>query len=115
MNNIWVSIYKFIILRYFQYIQDNNKEHSGDDPSSDIDSLLLMPINHISNYAQFLDGLLNEYKARDLLANDFKTIAAVEIEMKKLQKMVLENYALNSMKGSPVKSDENQWFYFWIF
>lgn len=61
-----------------------------------------MPINHILNYAQFLDGLLNEYKSRDLLATDFKTIAAVEIEMKKLQKMVTENYHLNSMKGSEV-------------
>lgn len=61
-----------------------------------------MPISHIANHAQFLEGLLNEYKARDLLANDFKTIAGVEIEMKKLQKQVAENYALNSMKGTPV-------------
>lgn len=60
-----------------------------------------MPINHIANYAQFLEGLLNEYKARDLLADDFKTIAAVEIEMKKIHKLVTENYALNSMKGAP--------------
>lgn len=60
-----------------------------------------MPINHIASYAQFLEGLLNEYKARDLLANDFKTIAGVEIEMKKIHKLVTENYALNSMKGAP--------------
>lgn len=58
-----------------------------------------MPISHITNCTQFLESLLNEYKARDLLANDFKTIANVEIEMKKLHKLVAENYALNSMKG----------------
>lgn len=63
-----------------------------------------MPINHIANYAQFLDGLLNEYKSRDLLADDFKTVAAVEIEMKKLQKFVVENYMLNSMKGLSVNN-----------
>lgn len=68
-----------------------------------MESLFLMPINHILNYAQFLDGLLNEYKSRDLLADDFKTIAAVEIDMKKLQKMVTENYQLNSMKGADVR------------
>lgn len=95
----------------FNSIQDSNKDQPGDDPSSDIDSLLLMPINHITNYAQFLDGLLNEYKSRDLLASDFKTIAAVEIEMKKLQKMVLDNYALNSMKGLPVIT----FYFFFIF
>lgn len=61
-----------------------------------------MPINHIANYAQFLEDLLNEYKIRDLLADGFKAIAAVEIEMKKLQKLVIENYALNSMKGATV-------------
>lgn len=61
-----------------------------------------MPITHIALYAQILEDLLNEYKARDLLTDEFKTIAAVEIEMKKLQKLVIENYALNSMKGSVV-------------
>lgn len=61
-----------------------------------------MPINHIALYAQILEDLLNEYKARDFLTVDFKRIAAVEIEMKKLQKWVTENYALNSMKGSTV-------------
>lgn len=62
-----------------------------------------MPINHIAGYAQFLEGLLNEYKMRDLLADDFKTVAAVEIEMKKLQKLVMENFTLNSMKGPTVR------------
>lgn len=61
-----------------------------------------MPINHIALYAQILEDLLNEYKARDFLTVDFKRIAAVEIEMKKLQKWVTENYTLNSMKGSTV-------------
>lgn len=65
-----------------------------------------MPINHITCYAQILEDLLNEYKGRDLLADDFKTIAAVEIEMKKLHKLVMENYALNSMKGSTVNATE---------
>lgn len=70
-----------------------------------------MPITHIALYAQILEDLLNEYKARDLLTDEFKTIAAVEIEMKKLQKMVIENYALNSMKGSVVNRNAVK---FWI-
>lgn len=61
-----------------------------------------MPVKHMSNYAQFLEGLLNEYKMRTLLGNEFKVIAGVEIEMKKVQKLVAENYALNSLKGSTV-------------
>lgn len=61
-----------------------------------------MPVKHISNYAQFVDGIFNEYKTRSLLDKEFKTIAAVEIEIKKLQKMVSDNYALNSMKGAAV-------------
>lgn len=77
---------------------------SVDDPSIEIESLLLMPVKHISNYAQFVDGIFNEYKTRSLMDNEFKTIAAVEIEIKKLQKMVSENYTLNSMKGSIVSS-----------
>lgn len=64
-----------------------------------------MPVKHISNYAQFVDGIFNEYKTRSLLDKEFKTIAAVEIEIKKLQKMVSENYALNSMKGSTVSCE----------
>lgn len=76
----------------------------SDDPSDEIETLLLMPINHISNYAQFLESLLNEYKVRTLLGVEFKTIAAVEIEMKKLQKLVTENYTLNSMKGYSVSN-----------
>lgn len=83
-------------------MQENSRNEAGADSFSEIESLLLMPINHITVYATFLEGLLNEYKARDLLAEDFKTIAAVEIEMKKLQKMVTENYTLNSMKGTAV-------------
>lgn len=83
-----------------------------------------MPVKHISNYAQFVDGIFNEYKARSLLDKEFKTIASVEIEIKKLQKMVSENYALNSMRGSTVSVQlimkiyvEWNWtvFYFTIF
>lgn len=59
----------------------------------------------MDNYAIFLDKLLNEYKSRDFLAEDFKTIAAVEIEMKKLHKLIMENLSLNSMKGTMVKFD----------
>lgn len=76
----------------------------SDDPSDEIETFLLMPVNHISNYAQFVDGLLNEYKTRTLLGSEFKTIAGVEIEIKKLHKLVTENYALNSMKASIVST-----------
>lgn len=76
----------------------------SDGPSDEIETLLLMPVNHISNYAQFLESLLNEYKVRTLLGAEFKTIAAVEIEMKKLHKLVTENYTLNSMKGHSVSN-----------
>lgn len=61
-----------------------------------------MPINHIDNYAKFFDSLLNKYKQRNFLADEFKVIAIVEIEVKKLQKSVMENYNLNSMKSSMV-------------
>lgn len=74
----------------------------NDDSSDDIETLLLTPINRISNYAEFLENLLNEYKKRSLFGVEFKTIAAVEIEMKKLLKLVTENYTLNSMKGFSV-------------
>lgn len=67
-----------------------------------------MPVKHVSNYAQFVDGIFNEYKTRSLLDKEFKTIAAVEIEIKKLQKMVSENYALNSMRGSTVSELEKK-------
>lgn len=66
--------------------------------ASDLNQLLLMPISHIDNYAKFLENLLNEYKTRDLLTEDFKTVAAVEIEMKKMHKLISENFKLNSMK-----------------
>lgn len=85
----------------------------SDDPSDEIETFLLMPVNHISNYAQFVDGLLNEYKTRTLLGSEFKTIAGVEIEIKKLHKLVTENYALNSMKASVVSTPIFFLFFFW--
>lgn len=86
-----------------EFLQEQNLNQSADDPSIEIESLLLMPVKHVSNYAQFVDGIFNEYKTRSLLDKEFKTIAAVEIEVKKLQKMVSENFALNSMRGSTVR------------
>lgn len=45
---------------------------------------------------------MNEYKARNSFTEDFKMIATVDIEMKKLHKLVMENLGLNSMKGLTV-------------
>lgn len=67
-----------------------------------------MPVNHIENYAKFLENLLNAYKARDFLTEDFRIIAAVEIEMKKLHKLVSENFTLNSMKTSTLVNHEKK-------
>lgn len=62
----------------------------------------MLPIHHMENYSNTMDGLLNEYKAKDLLTEDFKTIAMVEIEVKKLYKTMMENYKLNSIKHGTV-------------
>lgn len=77
---------------------------SDDDKSNEIETFLLMPVNHITNYSQLVDGLLNEYKTRTLLGDEFKTIAGVEIEIKKLHKLVTENYSLNAMKAANVSA-----------
>lgn len=74
-----------------------------------------MPVKHISNYAQFVDGIFNDYKTRSLLDKEFKTIAAVEIEIKKLQKMVSENLALSSMRGSIVSRSSRLIFFLFFF
>lgn len=63
---------------------------------------VMLPIQHMENYVNTMDGLLNEYKAKDLLTEDFKTIAMMEIEVKKLFKTMMENYKLNSMKNGTV-------------
>lgn len=63
---------------------------------------LMLPIHHMENYSNTMDGLLNEYKAKDLLTEDFKAIAMVEIEVKKLYKTMMENYKLNSIKNGMV-------------
>lgn len=73
-----------------------------DNVYEDIQSLLVMPINHINAYATFMDQLVNEYKHRNVFSDKFKTIAAVEVEVKRLQKSVLDNFNLNAMKGGTV-------------
>lgn len=65
-----------------------------------MESLLQMPLNRIENYFKFADHLLSKYKNRDLFTEDFKIIAPVQIEMNKLQKVVSENFKLNSVKSS---------------
>lgn len=64
---------------------------------------LMLPIHHMESYANVMDGLLNEYKSKDLLTEDFRTIAMVEIEVKKLYKTMMENYKLNSIKNGTVR------------
>lgn len=63
----------------------------------------MLPIHHMETYANTMDGLLNEYKSKDLLTEDFKTIAMVEIEVKKIYKTMMENYKLNSIKNGTVR------------
>lgn len=70
----------------------------------------MVPIHHMENYANTMDNLLNEYKAKDLLTEDFKTIAMVEIEVKKLCKTMMENYKLNSIKHGTVTFAIILWF-----
>lgn len=66
----------------------------------------MLPIKHIENIANTLDGLLDDYKEKDLLTEDFKIVATVGIEVKKLHKLVTENYNLNASKGSGVLSND---------
>lgn len=79
------------------YFQDQrNLSESNND---EIKQFFLLPIQHIDNYADFLNNLL---KDKYLLTDEFKVFAASEIEMKKLQKLVWENFNINSMKLSTV-------------
>lgn len=85
-----------------QFFQENDTDEMYENVYEDVESLLVMPINHINAYAKFLDELVNEYKHRNVFTDKFKTIAAVEVEMKRMQKSVLDNYNLNAMKGGTV-------------
>lgn len=91
-----------IWIRKIAIFQDNDSDEMCENVYEDVESLLVMPINHINAYAKFLDELVNEYKHRNVFTDKFKTIAAVEVEMKKIQKSVLDNYNLNAMKGGTV-------------
>lgn len=74
------------------------------DWKNELERSLLLPIRQIETYANLLEALLNDYKEKILFTEDFKTVALVEIEVKKLLKSVVEHYNLNSMKGSMVRT-----------
>lgn len=85
------------------HIQQEDSEHR-DDYLRDLEHALMMPIKHMENYTVLLEILLNEFKEKDFVTEEFKTVATVEIEIKKLFKLVSENYNINSLKGSTVKA-----------
>lgn len=74
------------------------KSSTIDDETEEIESLLQMPLNRVEIYFKFADDLLS--KNRDFFTKYFKIIAPVQIEMEKLQKVVSQNFRLNSMKSS---------------
>lgn len=84
------------------HIQQEDSEHR-DDYLRDLEHALMMPIKHMENYTVLLEILLNEFKEKDFVTEEFKTVATVEIEIKKLFKLVSENYNINSLKGSTVE------------
>ena len=63
---------------------------------------LTLPLRQIEHYTKILEALLNEFKEKDFITEEFKTVANLEIEIKKLCKLMLENYNVNSIKGSLV-------------
>lgn len=67
-----------------------------------MDHALMMPIKQLENYTILLEALLNEFKEKDFITEQFKTVASVEIEIKKLFKSVSENFNINSLRGSAV-------------
>lgn len=68
---------------------------------------LVMPIKHLENYTVLLEMLLNEFKEKDFVTEEFKTVASAEIEIKKLFKLVAENFNLNALRGATVINFEN--------
>lgn len=46
--------------------------------------------------------LLNEFKEKEFVTEEFKTVATAEIEIKKLFKLVSENFNLSSLKSASV-------------
>lgn len=70
----------------------------------------MMPIKQLENYTILLEALLNEFKEKDFITEQFKTVANVEIEIKKLFKSVSENFNINSLRGSAVGRNKNYIF-----
>lgn len=89
-----------MLLFIFQFIPNLKTEKLEDDHDIKLTHAIKLPITHIENYANVMDSLLNEYKAKDLLTEDFKRVATLEIEFKKLYKLMMENYDLNVLKGT---------------
>lgn len=71
---------------------------------TEIEYSLLLPIQHMENYTTILETLLNYHKETGFFTEDIKNIASIEIKVKKLLKTIMDNYRLNAMNGSVVRS-----------
>lgn len=86
------------LLSDYSTTEDNVERR--DEYLREMEHSLLMPIKHLENYTLLMEIFLNEFKEKDFVTEEFKTVATVEIEMKKLFKSVTENMNINSLKGS---------------
>lgn len=83
-----------------EYLTAEENAERRDECLREMEHSLLMPIKHLENYALLMEIFLNEFKEKDFVTEEFKTVATVEIEIKKILKSVTENLNINSLKGS---------------